>query len=99
MFNIRGDSRRTSKITNNMTTEFPTNILLQCIFCMGTEFLLPNENYKPKHGDMLTCANCGRKNDYDSIMRVAIEEATKETQKTIMTALKETLRGAGFTIK
>jgi hypothetical protein len=48
---------------------------LKCLFCTSIQFELPSEDYEPKSGDMLKCANCGRLNDYDSMMRVVEKEA------------------------
>ncbi|MGH0033932.1 MAG: hypothetical protein ACQGVK_02775 [Myxococcota bacterium] len=50
--------------------EESTRLSLQCLFCSAVEFVLPEEGYDPVSGDQLECANCGRTNDYDSMMRV-----------------------------
>ena len=55
--------------------EHETTTELKCLFCTSTQFEIPEENYEPKSGDMLKCANCGRLNDYDSMMRVVSKEA------------------------
>ena len=47
-----------------------TKMSLQCLFCFSTKFELPEENYQPQPGEQIKCANCGRMNDYDSLMRV-----------------------------
>lgn len=51
--------------------EEKTQILLRCLFCFSKQFVLPEEDYKPQSGELIQCANCGRMNDYDSLMRVA----------------------------
>ena len=50
--------------------EESTKMSLQCLFCFSTQFELPEEGYKPKSGEQIKCANCGRMNDYDSLIRV-----------------------------
>ena len=57
--------------------EHETTRELKCFFCTSTQFEIPKENYEPKSGDMLKCANCGRLNDYDAMMRVINKEASK----------------------
>ena len=52
-------------------------IELKCIFCGSTKFELPSMDYKPSPGEQVKCANCGRTNDYDSLIRVA-KKRTKE---------------------
>ena len=47
-----------------------TEMSVQCLFCFSTQFELPEENYQPQPGEQIQCANCGRMNDYDSLMRV-----------------------------
>jgi hypothetical protein len=47
-----------------------TQMPLQCLFCFSTQFELPEEDYQPQPGEQIKCANCGRMNDYDSMMRV-----------------------------
>ena len=43
------------------------SVSMQCLFCFSKDFDLPEENYSPKHGELIKCANCGRLNDYDSM--------------------------------
>lgn len=43
---------------------------LKCLFCFSTQFETPEEGYQPQSGEQIKCANCGRLNDYDSLMRV-----------------------------
>ncbi|PNU19849.1 hypothetical protein C2E25_10480 [Geothermobacter hydrogeniphilus] len=51
--------------------EESTQLSLQCFFCFSTQFVLPEENYQPRQGELIQCDNCGRWNDYDSLIRVA----------------------------
>lgn len=64
-----------------------TNIKLQCLFCKSTNFVVPDQNYTPKPGEQIQCGNCGRTNDYGSLMRVAkrkgVEWGEKQAQKVI----------------
>ena len=62
-------------------------IKMYCLFCKSEQFELPDENYQPSHGEMIKCANCGRLNDYTSMLEVtkekAIQIAKKEAEKMI----------------
>ena len=55
--------------------ETTNTISLRCVFCFSTEFEVPKENYHPNPGELIRCANCGRMNDYDSMMRVVQNKA------------------------
>ena len=46
-------------------------IQARCFFCFSTDFILPHDDYEMQSGEMIQCSNCGRLNDYDSLMRVA----------------------------
>ena len=52
-----------------------TTIKLHCLFCKSDQFVFPTEDYKPQSGDLIVCANCGKQNDYDSLMRVMKKRA------------------------
>jgi hypothetical protein len=62
-----------------------TTLKLECLFCKSTDFIVSDKDYVPQPGEQIRCANCGRTNDYDSLMRVvkrkgadwAEEQATK----------------------
>ncbi len=56
---------------------------MQCLFCKSEKFELPEEDYQPSSGEMLKCGNCGRLNDYDSLMRVANLKATELVEKEV----------------
>jgi len=67
-------------------------IKMQCVFCKSDQFELPRENYQPSHGEMIRCANCGRLNDYTSVVRIAegraIEMAKAEAERIIKERFK-----------
>ncbi len=68
---------------------------LHCLFCNSSQFALPEEGYQPQSGDLLECANCGKGNDYDSLMRVVKLKATewaKEQAHELMTDFAKQLR-------
>lgn len=56
-------------------------IKMKCLFCFSTDFVVPNDNYQPQSGEMIKCANCGKLNDYDSLMRVVEKEGEEFIQK------------------
>ncbi|MHC4122650.1 MAG: hypothetical protein ACYSSI_03675 [Planctomycetota bacterium] len=62
-------------------------IKMYCLFCKSEQFELPDANYQPSHGEMIKCANCGRLNDYTSMLEVtkekAMQIAKKEAEKMI----------------
>ena len=55
--------------------ENSNTLKLQCLFCNSNDFELPSEGYEPKAGEQILCSNCGRTNDYYSLMRVAEQKA------------------------
>lgn len=62
-------------------------IPVRCLFCLSNKFFLPTSKYKLKSGDMIRCGNCGRYNEYDSLMRVVKKKAlniAKEIAERIM---------------
>ena len=50
-------------------------ISLRCFFCASDQLELPYADYQPQHGDLIRCANCGRENDFSSLMQVAEDDA------------------------
>lgn len=56
-------------------------IKMKCVFCFSTDFVVPHDNYQPQHGEMIRCANCGKLNDFDSMMRVVEREAEEIVDK------------------
>ena len=50
------------------------SIKMRCLFCKSEQFELPEENYQPSYGEMIKCANCGRLNDYTSMLEVSKEK-------------------------
>jgi len=69
--------------------EHETTTELKCLFCTSTQFELPKEDYEPQSGDMLKCANCGRLNDYDSMMKVVSKEAEVWSEKVAGDLMKD----------
>lgn len=51
---------------------------LYCSFCNSTLFAMPYEGYKPYHGSYIVCANCGRENDFTSLINVINVRISKE---------------------
>ena len=58
-----------------------TQLSLQCFFCFSTQFVLPEENYQPQSGELIQCGNCGRWNDYDSLIRVVQRKGFEWTEE------------------
>jgi hypothetical protein len=54
-----------------------------CLFCFSKDFVLPDKNYSPQSGHQILCANCGRSNDYDSLMRVAKKNAKEWAEEQV----------------
>jgi hypothetical protein len=67
-------------------------IKMLCLFCKSDKFELPKEGYQPSCGEMIKCANCGKLNDYTSMLNItkekAIEVAKAEAQKIIKNTMK-----------
>ncbi len=58
-------------------------IELKCIFCGSAKFELPSKDYKPNPGEQIKCANCGRTNDYDSLIRIAKKRAEEWAEQQV----------------
>jgi len=65
------------------------NINMYCLFCKSEQFELPDENYQPSHSEMIKCANCGKLNDYTSMLEVAKEKAIQIAKEEAEKMLKE----------
>ncbi len=65
------------------------NVSLICFFCFSTQFVLPEENYQPQSGELIECANCGRLNDYDSLVRVVQRKAEEWAEEQMQTAIND----------
>lgn len=78
--------------------EIHENIPLRCAFCMSTSFEIPHTGYQPQPGEMLKCGNCGRLNDYESILRVAEEQGVEFVNDKVNEELCKILKGSGFKI-
>lgn len=80
-----------------MDTE--TTIKLRCIFCGSQSFELPEEGYQPKHGEQILCANCGRTNDYDSLLNVAMKHVKEWAEKQVQKELDNFTKKIGMMIR
>lgn len=76
-----------------------TTIKLRCIFCGSQSFELPEEGYQPKHGEQILCANCGRTNDYDSLLNVAKKHAKEWAEKQVQKELDNFTQKIGKMIR
>lgn len=74
-------------------------IQLHCFFCGSSQFDLPGEDYQPKHGEQIRCANCGRTNDYDSLMRVAKRKGEEWAKKQVQDELDKFKKELGKMFK
>ncbi|MBP3616348.1 MAG: hypothetical protein J6J27_05595 [Alphaproteobacteria bacterium] len=54
-------------------------ITLKCVFCKNN--LTYNTENKPKEGDMIKCHNCGKMNDFDAAVKVAIDNNKEKINK------------------
>ena len=64
-------------------------IKLKCVFCQSTNFDVPYEGYEPKIGEQIRRANCGRSNDYSSLLFLARKEGEKIAKEIIDDKIKE----------
>ena len=79
--------------------KFERNISLKCFFCSSEMFVLPSEDYIPFYGSFVVCANCGRENDFTSLIYVAekkahdmVEEYIEDALESLSKDLKKTFR-------
>ena len=61
--------------------ELKKKLSLRCVFCRSTLFALPFAGYRPCHGSFVICANCGRENDFTSLMLVIEDKAFRIAEK------------------
>lgn len=64
------------------------NIKLTCFFCFSNLFILPSDDYTPFHGSFVVCANCGRENDFTSLIYVAERKAQKIAEEYVQETMK-----------
>ena len=64
-------------------------LYLKCLFCSSTEFNFPHDDYEPQAGEQILCTNCGRTNDFDSLMRVVEEQATEIVKANLEKEIKK----------
>ena len=65
----------------------------------GVDADLPEEGYQPKHGEQILCSNCGRTNDYDSLVKVAKKQATKWAEEQVQKELDDFAKKIGKMFK
>lgn len=75
------------------------DVSLKCFFCFSTQFVLPDENYQPQSGELIECANCGRLNDYDSLVRVVQSKAEELVKEQMQTAINDFTKQLGKMFK
>ncbi|MDR0339466.1 MAG: hypothetical protein LBH65_04220 [Desulfovibrio sp.] len=69
-------------------------LVFRCVFCQSTDFVVPHEGYKLEHGEMVTCASCGRENDYSSLYEVTKEEGIEAVKDAVHDMLKDIVKGS-----
>lgn len=76
--------------------ELRKNISLHCTFCHSTQFAIPYDGYEPHHGSFVVCAQCGRENDFTSLLLVVkskgIDMAKVYAEKFIEDMKKELIK-------
>ena len=76
--------------------ELRQTISLRCAFCRSAQFAIPYEGFYPHHGSFVVCANCGKENDFTSLMIVvkgkACEIAGEYAEKVVEEAVKDMKR-------
>ena len=75
------------------------SVKLQCVFCGSENFSLPSKRYRPKEGEQIKCANCGRLNDFDSLHQIAMKRGIDMAKKDINDEIKKMLKKAGFKVR
>jgi len=70
-----------------MKDEIIKEISMECLFCSAV--LTAPENYEPKSGDQIKCQNCGRTNDYDSLMAVFEKKGEEFCQEVLDNELEK----------
>jgi len=66
----------------------PKTVSLKCLFCgLIIDDVEEKEALTLKSGDLLKCNHCSELNDFDSMFRVAEEEALKLTEEAVKKSL------------
>lgn len=65
-------------------------VTLKCLFCGAT--LYSEKETKYSSGDLINCKNCGEKNDYDSLIAVALQKGKESIKKDIQNKLRRMFR-------
>lgn len=75
-------------------------ISLHCVFCRSTQFAFPFEGYRPHHSSFVVCANCGRENDFTSLILIAkrisfefVEDYAKNMLEEEIKKIKKSFKG------
>ena len=74
-------------------------VKLKCVFCGGESFNIPKGEYKPKPGEQIKCACCGKMNDYESLHQIAFNKGINTIKKDFNNEIKKTLKKSNLTIK
>ena len=67
-------------------------IKMFCLFCKSDQFELLKEDYQPSCGEMVKCANCGKLNDYTSMLKIAKEKAVELVEDEVKKKIKDTMK-------
>ena len=65
-------------------------ITLKCVFCKNN--LTYNTENKPKEGDMIKCHNCGKMNDYNTVVKAAIDNNKEKIKDEALNLVKKELQ-------
>lgn len=66
------------------------SISLKCLFC--NDNLHADTDKTIQVDEMITCINCGEKNDFDSVRNIAIQEGKEEVKKAILESLQKKIK-------
>lgn len=64
------------------------NIKIKCLFCFSDQFVIDKEMSLLK-GHSIQCANCGRYNDYYSLLQVAKRKSLEWIKKQLEDEMKK----------
>ena len=63
---------------------------LQCVFCKSN--LTYNTENPYKYGDIIKCQNCGKMNDFNSVMKIAINKGKEKIKDEAINFVKKELQ-------
>lgn len=75
------------------------DIKLKCVFCGSEDFVIPEKGYKPKIGEQVKCAKCGKLNDYEALHDLATKEGLNTVKSDVNEEIKKMFKKAGFKLK